>query len=811
MSTTSDLKRFGGHEPLDLEAEQGAFDIAWEARERMRMPASAIAAAGANPGSTTELYRFAQNASAQLRRSDEAVAFGRIDTEDGETLRIGYQAVFDDESNVLIINWQVPVAAPFYEASPSSPMGVQLRREYRCDRNTIRDFEDLIYADLANSIAALDGSANELADSLLDDLERSRDGEMRDIVRTIQGAQFEIIRADLAQLLVVQGGPGTGKTAIALHRVSWLLYNHRHELSASDVLVVGPNPTFTRYIRSVLPALGDQNVTQLDVSTLSRVKVPVTRIDEPATARLKGEAMMEDLLRRALQQRVGLPDDPIEHSVGRVVVKFDHDDLAQAIDNLRELPYATGRQRLRDHLIRVASEKSRTDEQIVRQSGIDSVLERLWPQLTPQSFLRDLLSSRDRLLAAAGDNLTAGQVVELQRRAAGRLADESWSIADIALLDAADALISDGVARSYRHIVVDEAQDLSPMQLRMIARRSATGSMTVVGDIAQSTGPWARDSWDEVIEHLRTALPTALEELRYGYRVPSQIFALAEQLLPYAAPEVTAPQVVRAGPADPNLVEVEVHDLVETAILDATKHAGHGRSVGIICPPTHMIELQTRLTQSEIAWANASDGQLGGSINVLRPADAKGLELDAIVVIEPADIVKGHERGLRMLYVAYTRSTKYLTVVHTGSVLPIPRQQSPELPPAHGTAAADGPDAPTKAEDRKVEATSDGWPAPSPAEHEAVPTPASRSTKLEITESVSSSGSSARDRISEGIVQLIAEEVIGLLSANASPALWGPILERARQRLEMPRAEAERADPGTANIANGQLRPPSAD
>ena len=233
MSTTNELNGFGGHEALDLESEQSAFDIAWEARERMRVPASAIASAGANPGSTTELYRFAQRAAAQLRRSDEAVAFGRIDTEDGETLRIGYQAVFDDESNVLVINWQVPVAAPFYEATAGNPMGVELRREYLCDRNTIRDFEDLVYADLAQSIAELDGSAAELTDSLLDDLERSRDGEMRDIVRTIQGAQFEIIRADLAQLLVVQGGPGTGKTAIALHRVSWLLYNHRHELSAS--------------------------------------------------------------------------------------------------------------------------------------------------------------------------------------------------------------------------------------------------------------------------------------------------------------------------------------------------------------------------------------------------------------------------------------------------------------------------------------------------------------------------------------------------------------------------------------------------
>jgi DNA helicase IV len=238
------------------------------------------------------------------------------------------------------------------------------------------------------------------------------------------------------------------------------------------------------------------------------------------------------------------------------------------------------------------------------------------------------------------------------------------------LLDEVDDLVN-GVERRYAHVVVDEAQDLSPMQLRSVARRNATGSMTLVGDIAQSTGAWARDDWDEVTRHLPDTQPVAVRTLRYGYRVPRQVYELAARLLAVAAPTVPPPEVVRDGPAEPGIHRVELVDRAGQVAAIATARAADGQFVGIVCPPRCRRETEAALAANGAAWSSAERGELGASINVVSPQEAKGLEFDAVVVVEPEQIVAADDRGFRLLYVALTRTTRYLDIVCVGEPVPL--------------------------------------------------------------------------------------------------------------------------------------------
>ena len=291
-------------DPVELAYEQKYFDNAAEHRERTRADLGTAADSAANSGAAARIRQDAEKRRARLSGPEERVAFGRMEYEDGESLYLGEHAIFDDKSELLVVNWQAPAAAAFYSASHDDPLGLRFKRLFECDGNTIKSFEDTVFAQLAAQIQELEGF-DAPSDTLLADLNSNRTGEMQDIVRTIQAAQFELIRAPLDQLLVVQGGPGTGKTAIALHRVSWLLANNLDRLSPEDVLIVGPNPTFTRYTRAVLPSLGDTNVQQVDIHKLSP---PVKRgwTDSPYVARLKGDAKMAGLVERGLYQRVGV-------------------------------------------------------------------------------------------------------------------------------------------------------------------------------------------------------------------------------------------------------------------------------------------------------------------------------------------------------------------------------------------------------------------------------------------------------------------------------------------------------------------------
>jgi len=506
---------------VELAEEQAYFDRAQKHRERRRAELGDTPGAAAHAGAAQRLLAWVKARKGAGRPADEAVAFGRVDDESRQTLYIGHEIITDEDREVLVVNWQAPAAQPYYQATHVDPRGLVRKRSFLCTGNQVTDFEDVVFQQLAKDVAALEGVAglDDLDTLLLSELDRPREGSMRDIVATIQAAQYDLIRAPLDQVLVIEGGPGTGKTAVALHRVSHLLYNHQDRLGAADVLVVGPHPAFTSYIRTVLPSLGDAEVVHRDVGQLAP-QVQRGRSEPVEASRLKGEARMARLLARALDARVGTPE-PAERMLfdGRFVT-LSGVEVSAVVAACRQAPgpYAQRRGLLRARLHDLARERGAPVDR-ERLEPVENLVDRLWPQYSAPAFLRGLLGSRRWLAAAAGDDLTPQEVALLQRKGADRLSNEVWSAADLPLLDEAEDLIN-GVSQRYKHVVVDEAQDLSPMQLRCVARRSATGSLTVVGDLAQSTGAWARDSWDDVLSHLPRTLPQNVVALRYGYRVP---------------------------------------------------------------------------------------------------------------------------------------------------------------------------------------------------------------------------------------------------------------------------------------------------
>lgn len=655
----------------EMALEQKFFDHAQEMREATRQRLLDAPGAAANAGAARLLREQANAMIGQLGEADSAVAFGRIDLDDDERFYIGLRQISDEGNDPIVISWKSPVGGLFEQATMSDRCGLSMKRSFTTDHNRILDFDQLLFNAISDEMELL-GSGEEapaegIPDSLLTDLSRNRTGEMENIVRTIQAEQSRVMRDDPNQLLVVQGGPGTGKTAIGLHRASWIIFNSESSIGTSDLLVVGPSRTFIRYITKVLPGLGDSNVRQLPVSALVPSGTRATAKDSTELAFLKGELRMRTLFERALADRISPPEESLELVEAGKQSRIERSDVIAAIGGMRAVPYMVGRSNLRNFL------RTRFGLQDVdAATAIDGMVERIWPQLTAQSFLQDLYGSEARLVTAAGDDFTAREVRLLYRRRAERLADEIWTTSDLPLLDYADSLIRGLGTERYSHIIVDEAQDLSPMELDSISRRSSNGSYTVIGDIAQSTGMWARDSWNDVVEILKKEMPSKISELEYGYRVPSQIFEFARMLLPASAPEVKAPIAVREGPADPKFVSV-TSDERSMAVVDAVReHAGHGFLVGIICPASLCDDVALALDAADMSWTDANrDGELGATITLVTATEAKGLEFDAVVVVEPEEIVREDQRGLRLLYVALTRATKYLTVIHAERAFPL--------------------------------------------------------------------------------------------------------------------------------------------
>jgi DNA helicase IV len=587
---------------------------------------------------------------ATFEDAERGLLFGRLDFEAVErALYVGRRWVHDDEGDQIVVNWQAPAARPFYTATPQDPQRVTLRRRFRAQGRKLLDI-----ADEALDGSTLDGAS--VGDFLLEELDRSRDTHMRDIVATIQADQYRLITHDPGLPLVIQGGPGTGKTAVGLHRASWLLYTERERNAHSRVLVVGPNRTFMEYVSHVLPALGEDSVAQFAVAELVHGIAP-TLTDPLPVARLKADTRLAEVIARAAELRLsGEPEELILKLEGefiRVRVR-EQERLLEEIRNLHGTT-AAARERFRMGIVRSfyaeygrilqggAFRDGEDVEKALRSSGhLSRVVDRAWPAVTPERLVRSLFSAPAFLAEAAEGLLDEDEQKRLRRRGAG------WSDADVPLLDEAHALVGEP-ARTYDHVIVDEAQDLTPMQLRMIARRTRDGALTILGDVAQGTGVVSYESWADVLPYLPGGDDAEVEELRHAYRVPREIMSLALPLLDTIAPKLERPLAYRVGGAEPVLRRVPEDTLLREAYHEAARLARDGL-VALIVPD--------ELVEPALTHESAFD-----SIPLLTPRAAKGLEFDHVIVVEPA-LIAEREQGLRELYVALTRPTTTLVILH---------------------------------------------------------------------------------------------------------------------------------------------------
>ncbi len=593
-------------------------------------------------------------------------AFGRIDEGDNRWY-VGRRHVEDDTGEPLVVDWRAPVSVPFYRATVHDPMGLDIRRRFTSEGAELIDILEEDFNDPEGS--AVSGG---IPDPLLAELDRERTGTMRDIVATIATEQDEVIRTPLDRLLIVQGGPGTGKTAVALHRAAYLLFEHRMELMDTGVLVIGPNPVFLRYVADVLPSLGETAVRQTTIEGLHPSSIRLGDDDPPAVTRLKGDGRMAAVVDAAVRASIRIPTEAVSISTTWGAVRIDPSGVARAVHDIssRNVPHATGKESLRNQLLHDAyAIHERTAEvpalkaNFVAAARSDEafrrVVDRIWPTVGAAATVQRLLGSATVRRRAARDILDPDEIELLGRPVAARVSDERWSPADVALIDEAESRIT-GVRATYGHIVVDEAQDLSTMALRMLRRRAAGGSMTIVGDLAQGTRAWAARSWEEVAAVVQTNAPLHFAELTVGYRTPAPILDLANRLLPVAAPHVTPARSIRHTGAEP-----EIHGVADVirAAVEHARRATEGRgTVAVIAIGERHASLGTGLDAAGVAWGSGGEGL--GTVAVLDPLLAKGLEFDAVIVVEPAEIVAAEPAGYRALFVALTRPTRRLVIVH---------------------------------------------------------------------------------------------------------------------------------------------------
>jgi len=584
------------------------------------------------------------------------LCFGRIDEETGERWYVGRRHVEDGRGAPVVVDWRAGVAVPFYRATFRDPQGLHLRRRFVLeDRELVGLFEeDFDDPDSAHH-------ATGVADPLLAELDRARTGQMRDIVATIQAEQDVVIRAPLDQLLIVQGGPGTGKTAVGLHRAALLLYDHRDVLERDGVLVVGPNRLFLRYIAQVLPSLGEASVAQTTIAGLGSIEVRAAEPDEVAA--LKGDVRWAAMIGRAAWGRTVPPEESIVARTAFGNVRLDAAEVVELLDECLadRRTVSSSRERFRIEVVKRAqrnlagrrSDALEVDDELsaaVRTSAeLRRAIDRIWPATTGEALVRRLLTNPSFLARFAGGVLDADEQRLVRRKGAGRRDDEPWTVADVALVDEAEAQL--GVRpRRFGHLVVDEAQDLSAMAWRMLSRRCTRfPSFTVLGDLAQATAPGAQQRWEDVIELVGRPTAVQLAELEVGYRVPGQILDVANALLPATGAAVRPSRSVRVTPRAPEFLAVEPHELHDGVAIAGADLLGRHASVAVISP-------------------RPFDG-LDGDLVLLSPPEAKGLEFDAVVVVEPADFLAGGERGARLLYIALTRAVQELVVVHA---LPLP-------------------------------------------------------------------------------------------------------------------------------------------
>jgi hypothetical protein len=656
-----------------LAAERAHLARAAHCLTEMRSAAAAITDAGVD-GWAAERLGAARAERLRALAADPGVPpfFGRTDT-DSEAFHIGRRHVRDAAGDPVVIDWRAPMSRPFYQASAADPQGLVRRRRFGFADGELTGYED-------ERLTADDGPGT----FLREEIERPRSGPMRDIVATIQPDQDDIVRAPLSESICVQGAPGTGKTAVGLHRAAYLLYTHGGQLARTGVLVLGPNRTFLRYIEQVLPTLGEVDVDQTTVAALT-ARVPVRGVDRPDVAVLKGDARLAEVLRRALWGEIAKPVDSIQVPLSGRRYRIPVERLKRYVDDVRRrgrgdddqqlLHYAAGRERVATLLAEDARRQkeeaggSPTDAETARaarSAEVRAFCDAVWPARDAAGVVHDLWTDPARLARAARGILDEKDQALLHRPARS-IRTAAWTDADAVLVDEVAGLLER--TPGYGHVVVDEAQDLSPMQCRAVARRLAAGSLTVLGDLAQATSPWSPSDWQETLAGLGRPA-TVVRPLTRGYRVPGEVLDFANRLLPLIAPDLPAATAIRSEPGSLTVRPVSALAGPLTEVVAGL--AGSPGSVGVVCADGAVAEVVGLLAGAGLpAAALTDDGEAAARVAVVPATLAKGLEFDAVVVVDPAAIVAAEPRGLHRLYVVLTRAVSTLVVLHRGD-LPAP-------------------------------------------------------------------------------------------------------------------------------------------
>jgi len=657
-----------------LAAERQHLRRSREFLELMRANVLSLRAMGGDPVSEEYLKADLHRRAESLRDlPDTPLFFGRLDyAEGGSPFHIGRRHVHDPQGTPVVIDWRAPVSRPFYRASQADPMGLDRRRRFGFAGGELTAFEDEGFGGAAEPAA---GPSR----ILIEEIERPRSGPMRDIVATIQPDQDDIVRANFDQSVCVQGAPGTGKTAVGLHRVAYLLYAHAQRLSRGGVVVVGPNQAFLAYIQNVLPALGELDVTQVSVADLTAT-VPVRGTDSELAGRIKGDARMAAVLSNAIWAQIEPPAEALVLARGSRRWRVPAAEIADLVEELRArgVRYGTGREMLSHriaHVILTRMEAAgetcddRTHEAVRRTRQVRQVVAQVWPKADPVRLVFRVLAEPALRSRAADAILDPAEQAAIGWPSPPRGPGSArWSAADAVLIDEATDLIER--TPSMAHIVVDEAQDLSPMQCRAIGRRCTTGSATVLGDIAQGTTPWATSSWTQLLGHL--GKPGAdLRVLDTGYRVPRQILDFASTLLPHIAPGLSPARSVRQDPGALLVRRIEPSVLGASLAAECAEALAKPGSVAVITADDQVSAISAMLAAAAVPHEVLAGAATSDIITVVPVTLAKGLEFDHVIVVEPGRIAAAEDRGLHRLYVALTRAVSRLTVLYTDG-LPAP-------------------------------------------------------------------------------------------------------------------------------------------
>ncbi|MEU5594513.1 AAA family ATPase [Streptomyces sp. NPDC020298] len=756
--------------------EQKAVDRAYDcyAARLAELTGGSVASASASgKDSVANRLLAEERAAAYGGLGNASLVISRVDVQDGpggepDTWYVGRRAVSDVQTrDTVVVEWTNALAKKWLDALPGAPGEVLLRRRLHCTQRVVEGYADDISAprpaaDDADPESAAADSVTDVQqpekarpsvltpgdiarlhrqrpqqpdDFLLRELQRSRSSSMRDIVETIRRDQMALVTGSPSDILVVQGGPGTGKSAVGLHRVTWLVNNGHFK--AQDVLVVGPHQRFLDYVSQVLPTLGTRNVNAVQVTRLWDGEILGT---DTLQARLvKSDERMAAVLRRRVESecRPEAVDEftttpsyegakpELTVTVGSTTLRVPRSEVLALLEDVRQGDgsYRERRDRFRglfvDRLLRelvaVAPRRSRDDtirRDLERNRQVERLIERVWPSPGAREALRTLYDSEDLLRNCSEGILDAAEQAAVHRPRADKADADPWTIDDHVCLEELRYLITGETPQRYGHIVVDEAQDLTPMQARSLRRRSAAhGSMTILGDLAQATGPHAHTDWDRLGTLLSDHGDWRVAELTTSYRVPAEIMEFVAPLARTIAPALPYPQAVRAAGEDAvRTVATDPWKLLDDTVAQATRLIGTSdgqtlRSVAVIVPDDSgwLDEISRHL---DLADGITEQGR--EAVSVLAAAQAKGMEYDHVLVVEPATIADRGPAGLRQLYVALTRSTQSLTVLHTSplpEVLTNSGGSSTETAPTEGEAGMAHGDVPEIGTDIRVRVT----------------------------------------------------------------------------------------------------------